>query len=211
MTKERGLSPVEEAAARARVEGLSQTDAFKAANPRAKKWSAAAVYVNASQLFSRHKVQLRIKELQDEAAKETILKLRDVQLETRRLMLATPAKLMRREKGQDGKERAVFLMPDELDADTAAAIASFEIDDLGRVKYKFWSKPESLALASRLMGYFERDNAQKNPAQAMWDMLVQAGKAKAEAQQQPGAGMIFKPLPSAALPDDVIDMEDGDE
>lgn len=207
-----GLTPQQDAFARAVAAGASQSDAYREAYPKSLNWKVSVLWAEASTMAAHPKVVKRIEDLRAQIVDGSILKAELVLLETFRLCKATPAKLVRRVKGEDGRERVVMLMPDELDEDTAAAVKSFEIDDLGRIKYVLLDKNASLDRAAKILGMYERDNAQKNPAQAMWDMLVAAGKAKAEAAQLPGAGMIFKPLPSAALPDgDVIDMEDGDE
>lgn len=50
----------------------------------------------------------------------------------------------------------------ELDADTAAAVASYEIDEKGVIKYKFWDKNSALDKAAKIQGLYEKDNAQKN-------------------------------------------------
>ncbi len=52
-------------------------------------------------------------------------------------------------------------MPHELDDDTAAAIASFEIGSDSSIKYKFWDKNSSLERSSKIVGAFERDNKQQ--------------------------------------------------
>ena len=52
-------------------------------------------------------------------------------------------------------------MPNELDDDTAAAIASFEVSFDGSIKYKFWDKNNSHERAGKILGVFERDNKQK--------------------------------------------------
>lgn len=205
-----GLTPQQDAFARAVAAGASQSDAYREAYPKSLNWKVSVLWAEASTMAAHPKVVKRIEDLRAQIVDGAILKAEMVLLETYRLCKATPAKLMRREKGPDGKDRAVMLMPDELDEDTAAAIKSFEIDDLGRIKYSLLDKNASLDRAAKILGMFERDNAQKNPAQAMWEMLVQHGKPKAEGAHAPGAGMIFKPLPSAAMPDgDVIDMDDA--
>ena len=58
---------------------------------------------------------------------------------------------------RDGK----VLLPEELDADTARAVQSFEIDEYGRIKYKFWDKNAALEKASKILGLYELDNKQK--------------------------------------------------
>ena len=52
-------------------------------------------------------------------------------------------------------------MPHELDDDTAAAIASFEINAAGEIKYKFWDKNSALDKAAKVQGLYEKDNSQK--------------------------------------------------
>lgn len=52
-------------------------------------------------------------------------------------------------------------LPHELDAETAAAIASVEIDIDGKIKYKFWDKNSAHERAAKILGEFERDNSQK--------------------------------------------------
>jgi hypothetical protein len=59
--------------------------------------------------------------------------------------------------GEGGK----ILLPNELDAATRAAVASFEIDEYGRVKYKFWDKNTALTNAAKIKGLFEVDNKQQ--------------------------------------------------
>lgn len=51
-------------------------------------------------------------------------------------------------------------LPKELDADTAAAIASFEFDLDGSIKYKFWDKNSAQERAAKVLGAFERTNKQ---------------------------------------------------
>lgn len=102
----------------------------------------------------------RVRSLRAQVADQAVLQLVDVLNETRRLMLATPAKLVR----VDANGKVTFKLPHELDPDTAAAIASFEIDDLGRVKYRFWDKNAALDRAAKILGAFERDNRQKRDA-----------------------------------------------
>lgn len=52
----------------------------------------------------------------------------------------------------------------ELDDDTAAAIASVEVDKDGAIKYKFWDKNSAIEKAAKVQGLYEKDNNQKvNP------------------------------------------------
>lgn len=50
----------------------------------------------------------------------------------------------------------------DLDADTAAAVASYEVDKDGVIKYKFWDKNSALEKAAKIQGLYEKDNDQKN-------------------------------------------------
>ena len=52
----------------------------------------------------------------------------------------------------------------ELDADTAAAVASYEVDKDGVIKYKFWDKNSALEKAAKVQGLYEKDNEQKPAA-----------------------------------------------
>ena len=49
----------------------------------------------------------------------------------------------------------------ELDAATAAAVASYEVDKDGVVKYKFWDKNSAIEKAAKIQGLYEKDNTQK--------------------------------------------------
>lgn len=49
----------------------------------------------------------------------------------------------------------------ELDAETAAAVASYEVDKDGVIKYKFWDKNSALEKAAKVQGLYEKDNDQK--------------------------------------------------
>ena len=58
-------------------------------------------------------------------------------------------------------------LPHELDPETEAAIASFKIDEYGRIEYKFWDKNSALERAAKILGLFKKDNEQKPPAIAV--------------------------------------------
>ena len=73
--------------------------------------------------------------------------------EIARIAYADPRKIMH----ADGRIK----MPHELDDDTAAAIASFEVSFDGSIKYKFWPKGQPLDMANKINGAYERDNKQK--------------------------------------------------
>ena len=73
--------------------------------------------------------------------------------EVARIAYCDPRKIM----AQDGSIK----LPHELDEDTAAAIASFEVSFDGSIKYKFWPKTQALDMANKIMGNYEKDNRQK--------------------------------------------------
>lgn len=67
------------------------------------------------------------------------------------------------------KPNGTLLLPHELDADTAAAIKSFEIDKDGAIKYVFWDKNSAMERLFKHKGLFELDNKQK--ADPLADLL----------------------------------------
>lgn len=73
--------------------------------------------------------------------------------EVARIAYADPRRIM--------DEKGRILLPHELDAETAAAIASFEISFDGSIKYKFWPKTTALDMANKIQGGYEKDNRQK--------------------------------------------------
>ena len=77
--------------------------------------------------------------------------------EIARLALFDPRGIVHRE----GPRKGALKTLDELDDATAAGIASFEISELGAIKYKFHSKTAALEQAAKHLGLFERDNEQK--------------------------------------------------
>lgn len=154
--------------------GKGQSEAYRIAYPTSKKWAAKTVHIKASMLAADGMVKRRIDMLRDKRqarlAEKSILKAEDVLTETARLMSVNPGRTIKREV-VDGRERATVLLPDELDPDTAAAVASFEMDDMGRVKYRFWDKNTALERAARILGQYAKDNRQRNPAAELFAAL----------------------------------------
>lgn len=194
MKNEHGLTQKQEAFARALVEGVSQAEAYRIAYPASKAWKPEVVHAKASTMAADGKVQERVKGLQAELADRSVLKAEQILRETARIAMSSPAGLVRRVKGAGGPEtdKVTFLMPDELPPHVAAAVASFEIDELGRIKYKFWDKNASLERAAKILGLFREDNTQKaSELAALWSKL---------------SGNVVRPDPGAAAPDE----DDGD-
>lgn len=193
MTNEHGLSQQAERFARAIASGKTQAAAYREAYPTSKKWADKTVHVKASMLAAEEKVRRRVAGLQAELAGKSVLKAADILRETARIALSSPAGLVRREVKGD-KESLRFLMPDELHADVAAAVASVKVDELGRVEYKFWDKNASLERATKILGLYREDNDQKAGGLAALLAALQ--------------GNVVKPDPDAARPDPD---EDGDD
>lgn len=172
-----GLTPAREKFAQAVAGGMALGEAYLHAHPHAAKWKPNGLRVNASKMNAEPAVAARIAAIQAEAADAVILKLEDVLEETRRIMLSTPAGIIDKATGK-------VKLPHELDAATAAAVSSFEIDDLGRIKYKFWDKNSALERAAKILGAFKKDNEQlQDPLAKLMATL---------------AGNVFKPNPAAA-------------
>lgn len=161
MKNEHGLTSQREVFATTLAAGkVNQSEAYRAAF-ECTRMSDKVVHEEASKLAKDPKVRQRILGIQAAAADRAGLSAEEIMRETRRLALSKPSGII---GWRDGKR--VVLMPDELDEATQAAIASFEIDDLGRIKYKFWDKNASLERGAKLLGMFEKDNAQKVDALA---------------------------------------------
>lgn len=152
---EYGLTPQQEKFAQEVASGKSLADAYRAAY-KASKMKPEAVHVNASKLADDTKVSLRIKELQGAAAEKAVLDSAQILEEIRRLAVSDISGIV---KIVDGKPQ--IKLPHELDPVTRAAVASFKIDEYGRIEYKFWDKNSALEKAAKHLGLFEKDNGQK--------------------------------------------------
>lgn len=73
--------------------------------------------------------------------------------EVSRLAFSDPRKLV----DENGKLKQLH----ELDDDTAAAVASYEVDKDGVIKYKFWDKNSAIEKAAKVQGLYQKDNEQK--------------------------------------------------
>jgi hypothetical protein len=161
---EYGLTPQQEAFALAVGAGKSLADAHREAYPKSAKWKPPAVHVAASELMAHPKVQVRVAQIQAAAAERAELDGAEIMREIGRLAMSDIAGIVKIDA--DGKARVC--MPHELDPATRAAIASFEIDEFGRIKYKFWDKNAALEKAAKIKGLYKEDNEQKvNPLAAV--------------------------------------------
>lgn len=151
---EKALTARQELFAQAVVSGLEQSTAYRKAYPRSLKWTDEAVRVAGAKMMALGNVSVRIKVLLDAAADIAVLDGAEIMREIKRLATSDIAGIIDPVTGK-------VKMPNELDAATRAAVASFEIDEYGRVKYKFWDKNTALTNAAKIKGLFEVDNKQK--------------------------------------------------
>ena len=147
-----GLTPQQERFAQEVASGETQSEAFRRAYPASRNWKAETVHERASVLAANSKVQARIAGLQNAVADLAVVKVADALREIRSICFSDIGKVMR-----DGK----CLLPKEMDADTRAVLASFKMDEFGRIEYKFWDKNAALDKACKILGLYERDNRQK--------------------------------------------------
>ncbi len=157
-----GLTPTEERFARARAEGQNMSRAYAIAiEPVAGSERTKQVTLNTqgSIFDKRPLVRQRITQLESELKERFTVDAVALLRESARIAFSTPVKLMKR-KGRG----YVVKLPHELDDDTAAAVASFEVDEKGKIKYKFWDKNNAHERLFRHAGLFEKDNEQNRPA-----------------------------------------------
>lgn len=152
---EYGLTPQQERFAQEVAIGKSLTEAYRSSY-RAGKMKAETVHENASRLAADRKVSARIQSIQQAGAKLAELDAADVAREIKRVALSDFAGIV---KIVDGK--AIIRLPHELDPATRAAVASFKIDEYGRIEYKFWDKVAALDKAAKILGLYEKDNKQR--------------------------------------------------
>ena len=152
---EHGLTPQQEKFAQLVGGGTPGVDAYRQAYPKSKDWKDEAVRVNASKMIALTNISLRIKAIQAIGAEKAGLEASKVLEEVRRLAHSDIAGIMT----SNGKVK----QPHELDPVTRAAVASFKIDEYGRIEYKFWDKNTALEKAMKHLGLYEADNNQKPP------------------------------------------------
>lgn len=128
------------------------SDAYRIAFPNSKA-KPNVINVSASKLMADPKIKVRVAELRALTVKQTDMDLERWAQEVTRLATSDSRKIMH----EDGRIK----MPHELDDDTAAAVASFEFDVDGSIKYKFWPKTQALDMMARHKGAYKEDNEQK--------------------------------------------------
>lgn len=149
------------------AKGLSQTAAYRIAFPGSRNWKDATVWARASELAADSKVLGRVAELKAMARSEieaaTTISIERIAAELARLSLVDVRRLVR----ADGTPIPI----NELDEDTARAIVGIDLVSVGNadlgvgqvLKFKLADKGANLERLAKLLGYFERDNKQKNP------------------------------------------------
>jgi len=161
---EHGLTPQQEAFAVAVAAGSNLSDAYRKAYPRSLRWVPETVHEAASRMAANSKVSARVAALRAAAEKVSTLEAARVLDEIAKLAHSDIAGVWH----EDGRVR----LPHELDPATRAAVASFEIDAKGVIKYRFWDKNAALEKAARHLGLYEKDNKQKtDPLQSLLDSL----------------------------------------
>jgi phage terminase small subunit len=131
--------------------GMNLSDAYRASY-KVEKSKPETVNENACRLMADSKIAARVKEFQAIGAEKAGLKAAEIIEEVRRLALSDIGGIMH----EDGRVK----LPHELDPVTRAAIASFKIDEYGRIEYKFWDKNASIDKAMKHLGLFKDDNEQ---------------------------------------------------
>lgn len=152
---EYGLTPQKERFAQLVGSGLSLAQAYRQAYPASQKWKPDSVHQKASTLMSDVKIAARVGQIQAIGAEKAGLNAADIASEIRRLAFSDIGGIMH----PDGRVK----LPHELDPATRAAVASFKIDEYGRIEYKFWDKNTALTNGAKITGMFKEDNNQKVP------------------------------------------------
>jgi phage terminase small subunit len=160
-----GLTGQQEAFAQAVAQGLSLADAYRKAYKSTRKMMAKTVHEAASRLAAEGKVAARIAACRKRAIESSDVTVDRVLREMARISFADPKQLM----NADGTLKSLLV----LDDDTAAAIASVEVDEYGKIKYKFWDKNTAAKELAKFLGMYEKDNRQRtNPIQALAEAIV---------------------------------------
>ena len=176
MTNQYELTPQQENFAQEVVSGETLSDAYRASY-RTARMTAKQIHEEASRLAANPKVATRIRAMQAAAAEIATLKAADILREVKALALADIGGIM----NEDGQLKLLHELPPEL----RRAVASFEVDKDGVVKYRFWNKLDALEKAMKHLGLYEKDNNQQaNPLRELIDSLggavigVSSGKSR---------------------------------
>lgn len=152
---EHGLTPQQERFAQLVASGKSLAEAYRVAYPKSLKWAESAVWAQSSRLMTNSKVSARCKALAQKVEQIFAVDTAKLLRETDRLANSSIVNIMH----PDGRVK----LPHELDPDTAAAVASFEMNEKGEIKYKFWDKNSAQERLFKHKGLFQLDNEQSKP------------------------------------------------
>lgn len=183
---EHGLTPQQEKFAQAVASGKSLSEAYREAYPAAKKWKDDSVHNKASAMARSAQVSARVAVLAAKVEEQFAIDTSRLLKEAHRLAHSDIANIMH----PDGRVK----LPHELDPETRAAVASFKIDEYGRIEYKFWDKNAAIERLFKHKGLFEQDNKQKT------DPLADLLKTLGGSVLGPTRGVL--PLPSEDEEDD---------
>ena len=139
--------------------GMTQADAYRASFKVSKTTKPETIHSEACRIAADPKVSARLAELCKKVEEKSVLKAADVLNQLSGLVLSDISGIMHTEGEKSGKIK----LPNELDASTRAAVASFKIDEAGRIEYKFWDKNSAIEKAMKHLGMYEQDNKQRNP------------------------------------------------
>lgn len=149
------LTPQQEKFAQGIVSGMSQADAYRSAYPASKAWKDESVHNKASAAMRLAHVSARVDELRALVVKELVIDKAALLQEAARLTFSDPRGIIH----PDGRVK----LPNELDEATARSVASFKIDEYGRIEYKFWDKNAAMEKLFKHLGLYEKDNEQQKP------------------------------------------------
>lgn len=147
-----GLTPIQERFAQEVASGKTYAAAYRAVANIQPHTKPGHIITRGSMMAKVPATRARIAMLAKQVEERFEVKTADVLRETCRVAFVDPANLIDPETNK-------FRLLHELDEDTRRAVASFEIDDLGRIKYKFWDKVSALDKLMRHKGLFAADNA----------------------------------------------------
>lgn len=178
------LTYKEEAACQAYLKSGDKTAAYREVY-KSDKMKPHVLNIKACQLFSRVKVKLRVQELQGEAEKiakekfgvtsEEILRHLNI-LRTSRIdeyVKFVHDKVKTEELDEKGKEiyievpRAVFKPFEELTEEQLMCIESIKVNRYKEVELKLHGKEWTIDKINKHIGFYEKDNKQKNSADAL--------------------------------------------
>lgn len=149
-----GLTPQQEKFAQEVASGKGRSAAYRSAY-KTGKMKPETVNETASRLAADPKIAARVAALAAKAEEHFAVDTAKLLREASRLAFSDIGNIMH----ADGRVK----LPHELDAETRAAVASFKIDEYGRIEYKFWDKNAAIERLFKHKGLFEKDNGQKAP------------------------------------------------